>query len=916
MAGSNFDLEPQEWGTLRGLLDAALDLPVAARDGWLEQLDDRHAPFKPRLCALLAHAELPEIAALLDTMPKIETDQFAPLYQADVSGASASDTRVGPYRLLRQLGEGGMATVWLAERTDVLQGRKVALKLPHGAWRRAGLADRMAREREILATLEHPNIARLYDAGVAEDGQPYLALEYVEGQRLDLYCEERNLNVRDRLALFLQVTSAVAYAHAHLVVHRDLKPSNILVTPEGQVRLLDFGIAKLLDQGVAAETEVTQQSGAAMTPDYASPEQISGEPVGTASDVYALGIVLYELLCGQRPYHLERGSRAALEAEVLRVDPRRPSEMAVDARRRGQLRGDLDTIVLKVLKKKPADRYATVNALADDIERHLAGLPVLARPDSWGYRAHKFIARNRLAVSAAAAVCIAMLVGATVAWVESLEATRQRDVAMQQQKRAASYSDFLSVLLQDSGGGDAKLTPTQMLDRGVAMLEHQSGQDESVAAYMWYELSRNYMLFVQPERELALLDRSSAIARHIGDNNLIAASECSAAWALSFRDRVAAEARLKTGLDALAVVAAPATFARLDCLRAQGAVLRANGEMTRAVERLEQGRDQLVREGVATDGWRFDMMTTQLEEGYRATDRFKDALALAETSLRHLRNAGRQGSLAELVALGNYGGTLCRLGEYVACYQTQSETLAWIEQQDLAGVELQGIRYNAAFTLMQLNQPRRAMELALADLTLAEHSGNTVLEALCHLVVARALAALGQPAESLRRLDKIERMAAADPKLFARTLNDVATLRAQIKLEQRDVAGAQSAVQILLEHAEYPDSMRFPGLDRLLRLAARVELEAGNAGAAERLATDALQISLKVARTPTSSGDVGLAELLRAEARARLGRDQEAAADATGALEALNNGLGRDHPETLRTQALLRDIPHGAQRSR
>jgi serine/threonine-protein kinase len=413
MQGSNFDLAPQDWATLRGLLDTALELPVAEREGWVEQLDARFVGLKPRLRALLAHEGSPVVEALLNTLPKVETDQFAAQPKGGAEGELASQTRIGPYRLLRQIGEGGMATVWLAERTDVLQSRHVALKLPHGAWRRAGLAERMAREREILATLEHPHIARLYDAGVADDGQPYLAIEYVVGEPLDQYCARNALGVEPRLQLFLQVLGAVAHAHAHLVVHRDLKPSNILVDASGQAKLLDFGIAKLLADGDAPQTPLTEQAGRALTPDYASPEQISGRPIGTGSDIYSLGVVLYELLSGERPYRLKRESAAGLEEAILRADPPRPSVVAAPLLRRS-LRGDLDTIVMKALRKEPAERYGSADAFADDIRRLLGHHPVLARPDSRWYRASRFVRRNRWGVGAVATITLAVLSGTAV----------------------------------------------------------------------------------------------------------------------------------------------------------------------------------------------------------------------------------------------------------------------------------------------------------------------------------------------------------------------------------------------------------------------------------------------------------------------------------------------------------------------
>jgi serine/threonine-protein kinase len=444
MAGSDFDLAPQEWATLRGLLDVALDLPAAERDGWVEQLDARFAGLKPRLRALLTHAGSPVVESLLDTLPKVETDQFAPPPKGRSEGDElSSQARIGPYRLLRQIGDGGMASVWLAERTDMLQSRQVALKLPHGAWRRIGLAERMAHEREILATLEHPNIARLYDAGIAADGQPYLAIEYVIGEPLDKYCARNALGVEPRLRLFLQVLGAVAHAHTHLVVHRDLKPSNILVDANGQAKLLDFGIAKLLDQSDALQTPLTEQAGRALTPDYASPEQIAGRPIGTGSDIYSLGVVLYELLSGQRPYRLKRGSAADFEAAVLHSDPPRPSIVAAPTLRR-QLQGDLDTIVMKALRKEPAKRYGSVDALADDIRRLLGHHPVLARPDSKWYRASRFVRRNRWGVGAVATIAMAVLSGTAISvW--------QTKVAREAQARAEEVRGFLTEILQ---GGD------------------------------------------------------------------------------------------------------------------------------------------------------------------------------------------------------------------------------------------------------------------------------------------------------------------------------------------------------------------------------------------------------------------------------------------------------------------------------
>jgi serine/threonine-protein kinase len=464
---SELDIDPPEWARLDRLLDEALDRPAAERDKWLDALPSELDVLKPRLRALLAEAARCEAGDPFQSLPRLDLDT-ATAGEGEASGRAGE--AIGPYRLVRPLGEGGMGSVWLAERTDGILNRPVALKLPRASWLRPGLSERMAREREILASLEHAHIARLYDAGVGADGQPYLALEYVEGRPIDEYVREKGLDLRGRLRLFLQVAGAVAHAHARLVVHRDLKPGNILVTAEGQVRLLDFGIAKLLDQGRAEETELTRLSGRALTPAYASPEQIAGAPLGVATDVYSLGVLLYELLAGARPYKLERDSAAALEEAILTVDPARPSAVAGDRRFAKTLRGDLDTIALKALKKKPEERYATMNAFADDVERYLQGRPVLAQPDRAWYRLRRFVGRNKLAVGAAAVVLLAILAGAGVAvW--------QARVALAEKERAEETQRFIASIFSDANPYEGKgkdLSAVDLLKQGKQRIDRLS----------------------------------------------------------------------------------------------------------------------------------------------------------------------------------------------------------------------------------------------------------------------------------------------------------------------------------------------------------------------------------------------------------------------------------------------------------
>jgi serine/threonine protein kinase/Flp pilus assembly protein TadD len=404
------------------LLDEALPLDDAGRRRWLATLPAEHSD----LLAPLREALLPEF------YQSAEGKNFATfLESADEQGGRAEATglkvgdRIGPYELIRLLGAGGMAEVWLAKRADGAFNREVALKLPSLTRVRHDLEQRFFRERDILASLEHPHIARLYDAGIDPQGLPYLSMEFVQGELLTDWCDAQRLEIRARLRLFLQVLEAVQYAHERQVIHRDLKPSNILVTKAGQVRLLDFGVATLLDHGeVADKTPLTTVYGHALTPIYSSPELIRGDPLTAKSDLYSLGVVLFELLTGDRPYRLNAGaSRAILEQAIAAAEVRKPSTQIVQEAwgARGvtheqltrQLRGDVDRIVLKSLEKEPQARYASAAAMADDVQRYLDGRPISAQPPRLSYRFGKFLRRNRTVVSvgAGAALLVLAMVG-------------------------------------------------------------------------------------------------------------------------------------------------------------------------------------------------------------------------------------------------------------------------------------------------------------------------------------------------------------------------------------------------------------------------------------------------------------------------------------------------------------------------
>jgi serine/threonine-protein kinase len=515
------DLEPERAATLNSLLDQALERPAGERAAWLAQLPAAYDDLKPHLHDLLSRAGAIETADFLGSLPR-----FGPsLEQARLDDPEVeAGILVGPYRLLRELGHGGMGSVWLAERTDGLLKRQVALKLPHAAWVQADLVQRMERERDILAALEHPNIARLYDAGRSAGGRPFLALEYIEGLPIDEYCRSANgaprLDVAARVRLFLQVARAVAYAHGKLVLHRDLKPGNVLVTADGTAQLLDFGIAKLLAEGEAHETRLTQFAGRALSPDYASPEQIRGEPLSVASDIYSLGVVLYELLAGARPYRLTRNSRGELEEAILFADPRRPSELAAPAERRA-VRGDLDTIVLQAMKKAPADRYQTAYALIDDLERALDGRPVAAQSDSLVYRAGKFVRRHKLGVAAGALLAVALTAGVVGTTVGMLRARRAEAEARTEASVAEQYSDFLVKMFSISAPENSKgkeVTARDILQRGAGRVREELAGQPALQARLLATIGWVYTRQGLYAEARPILDEAVTLARSTGED--------------------------------------------------------------------------------------------------------------------------------------------------------------------------------------------------------------------------------------------------------------------------------------------------------------------------------------------------------------------------------------------------------------
>ena len=509
------------WPRVDRLLEQALDLPQEERLDFVDQASAGDDELKRAVRKLLA-ADL-EVGSFLEHFTVTNATRWLEEHGVDRETEEAPpEGRFNSYRLVRRLGQGGMGSVYLAERADGQFERRVAVKVIRKDFQLPEVQIRFQAERRVLAELEHPNIAQLYDSGTSEDGRPYLVMEYVEGLPIDIYCETHDLSIEDRLHLFLPVCSAVQYAHQNLIVHRDLKPSNLLVTAEGVPKLLDFGIAKWLDLEDSEDgSQLTGTGLSPMTPHYASPEQVRGETITTSADIYSLGVMLYQLLTGYSPYSQQDALPHELARQVCEQDPMRPSDRVTDARLRRRLRGDLDRIVLMALRKEPERRYASAQQFAADIERHLANRPVLAQPASLHYVLGKFIRRNTAAVLASALLVILLFSFAIFSSVQTNRIDREREQAEQERAKAQQVSDFLLDLFDDADPDQSKgrdVTVREVLDRGAKKVEHLSDQPRLQASYR-NTIGQVYRRLGLYEEATPHLDKALHLRRTLGDEN-------------------------------------------------------------------------------------------------------------------------------------------------------------------------------------------------------------------------------------------------------------------------------------------------------------------------------------------------------------------------------------------------------------
>ncbi|HZJ65538.1 MAG TPA: serine/threonine-protein kinase, partial [Kofleriaceae bacterium] len=482
------------WSEIEELFDRAVALERGERAAFLEQACSDPAVRREVESLLLADEQA---AGFLEPPP----------------AAPMPDGRIGSYRLLRKLGEGETSTVYLAARDDEHYDQRVAIKLIRPGMDSRQILQRFHQERQILASLNHPNIARLLDGGTAPAGQPYFVMEYVDGQPLDVHCEQANLSLTRRLELFGAICQAVHFAHRNLVVHRDLKPGNILVAGDGTPKLVDFGIAKLLDpERIGIRVEPTATVARLMTPHYASPEQVQGKPVSTASDVYSLGVILYKLLTGQRPYDFGSQSLHEIERVVCETTPAPPSH-AARVPRRDRWPRDLDNIVLMAMRKEPERRYASAQELADDVRRCLEHRPVLARRDTLGYRASSFVRRNPGAVAAAGVVFLSLLAGAIATTWQWRRAVAEQTRAETQRMTAEQTLNFVVELFKvpDSPVAVHDVTARELLERGTARLHGESHQPPDVRAALEHTLGVVYRNLGDYQQAQKLLEEAVAM---------------------------------------------------------------------------------------------------------------------------------------------------------------------------------------------------------------------------------------------------------------------------------------------------------------------------------------------------------------------------------------------------------------------
>jgi serine/threonine-protein kinase len=881
---------PEQWHSISAYLDQALELEEPERAQWLAALAQSDPAMAELLSRVLAGREQKVFAQFLAEPIPIPLD--------DIQHATLIGRQVGPYVIEAEVGRGGMGSVWRARRADGRFEGKVAVKFVHAMWIGRTGEQRFLTEGKLLRHLNHPNIARLIDAGVLDASQPYLVIEYVEGEPIDAYCERQGLGVEDRIRLFLNVLAAVAHAHSHLIVHRDLKAANIYVTHDGIVKLLDFGIAKLLDDatGAAALT----QGGAALTPQFAAPEQLLGEAVTTATDVYSVGLVLYVLLTGRHPILAGSESNAQLIHAVLTEHaPQASSVSRMPIPWRRSLQGDLDNILGKALKKVPAERYASVGAFADDLKRHLTHEPVTACADTATYRLTKFVKRHRGGVMSALLSVLVLCAATVTTFLQKLEADRQRDAAQFEARRAESSKEFLNLLLLSDGGTkQASLSPAERIGLGAKMLELQYRDDPRFAGRMLVELGNQYAGQTATRQAVALDTRAYELGKAAHDPELMALAQCAAADAEASAGVVGTPPqRLAEAQQLIARLDAPSVVLQVDCRLAEAELAVRQGKMT-AGEQILEGARRLLEESGQTYRAVYTTVLNDLGGIYNETRRLAQALAMAELIGATHEKYGRGGTTARLITLQNEAVVRFNIGEIKASMSEMED----VRRRRLAiqGDDSEPLSMTIAYAdrLVRLGRLQEGLDLARTAGMRARNSGNTWWMIAALRAVCIAYIQMGQLSEAESTIQEIATASGNGSNIDRHFLGLIDRLRGLIDLKRGDPAAAlQSANASLASMAGAANGKPLDERESL-NLAARAALALGRPADAEHYARQMLGVAEAVARGTDTSADVGEALLLLAKAEIAQGRSVEGQSLLTRASSCLTNGLGADHALT------------------
>jgi eukaryotic-like serine/threonine-protein kinase len=882
-------LEPDRWQAITPYLDQALELAEDEREMFVSSLRGHDAALAHELELLLAEHRLVAAERFL------ERPAMAPL------GGPAAGHAVGAYTLLSPIGSGGMGTVWLAGRSDGRFERQVAIKFLSVALAGRG-EERFRREGRILARLTHANIARLIDAGVAPDGQPYLVLEHVAGTQIDRYCADRGLAVADRVRLFLRVLDAVAHAHANLIVHRDIKPSNVLVTADGGVKLLDFGIATLVDDDRSATRVPTRDAGA-MTPSFAAPEQLTGGAVTTATDVYALGVLLYVLLADRHP----AGEAAQLPAELVKAiverDPGRPSSAAEPGRRRA-LAGDLDTAVLKALKKRPDERYASVTAFADDLRRYLNHEPLAARPDTLAYRAAKFVRRNR-AITALAAVAIvasaAGIIGTTMA---ARTASAQRDFALRQLSRAEAINDLNAFLLTDAAPLGRPFTVNDLLARAEHIVERQQNRQDPARIETLISIGRQYWTQDEDARSRRVLAAAYGDSRGIGDRAVRAKASCALAG-IEGRgsDLGRAESLFQEGLAELGR-APELALDRVFCLLTGAFVSREAGNAQQAIARVEEAQRELQASPIKSELLELRALA-DLAETYRVAGRHFDAASVFERLMPRLTALGRDDTQTAGTWFNNWGMALSGMGRPLDAERAFRRGIDVSRADASESAVSPMLLNNYARVLRELGRLDEAASYAERACSRAREAGDVVV--VHQSTLLRAWIYIDR-----REFDRADAMLAEVTPAFRQkfqrghiALAALASYGSLLAQGRGDLAAAMRLADEAIDSVDAAVKAGRQGVDALPILLVRrsaIALQLGDLDRAEADARRAVALLDKANPPDARVSTTGRAYLALARALDARGR-RDAARDARRVAAAhLISALGADHRETHEAQ--------------